>query len=400
MSAIGGIINLKRGNVDFSAFYNIRNSLALRGRELSTAYLDLGIAMLYCSDGFADIDLPTISERRGYVTALTYDACIAEPKALLERYRAQGVEFISSLAEPFALALYDGERRMLMLARDKNGKKPLYYILKEGKIYFASEPKGLLSINGATKVNAKALSEHLTSPVGIYGASDIYPDICEVRKGECILFTELGISRFFYREGIQKRVRSTSEGKKRDIPTKGFMIVNNDCVMSALSDSLVAFDMPQFDAHIPRVSQTLLKAKSANLTSLVLEDAMRIRHMGYAIEREDRLGAFYGVKYVGVPEKLDERELNERRKENNDLFCLLRNEFFLREKEWRGLLNKIFGERKLAAVISVIEKRQEKNEDTEQMIRILGMLLQTLEWVNLRDVEFVCNEKRLYSYND
>ena len=127
---------------------------------------------------------------------------------------------------------------------------------------------------------------------------------------------------------------------------------------------------------------------------------MRIRHMGYAIEREDRLGAFYGVKYVGVPEKLDERELNERRKENNDLFCLLRNEFFLREKEWRGLLNKIFGERKLAAVISVIEKRQEKNEDTEQMIRILGMLLQTLEWVNLRDVEFVCNEKRLYSYND
>ena len=87
-------------------------------------------------------------------------------------------------------------------------------------------------------------------------------------------------------------------------------------------------------------------------------------------------------------------------KENNDLFCLLRNEFFLREKEWRGLLNKIFGERKLAAVISVIEKRQEKNEDTEQMIRILGMLLQTLEWVNLRDIEFVCNEKRLYSYND
>ena len=400
MSAIGGIINLKSGSVDFSAFYNIRNSLALRGRELSTAYLDLGVAMLYCSDGFHDIDLPIVSERRGYVTALTCDAYIEEPKALLERYRAQGVEFISTLGEPFALALYDGERRMLMLARDKRGKKPLYYIARAGKIYFASEPKGLLSINKATKVNAKALSEHLTSPVGIYDASDIYPDICEVKKGECVLFTEFGISRFFYREGINKKSRTVSTIKKREMPTKGFALINRDYVMSSLSDSLIAFDMPQFDAYIPKVSQTLLNAKKANLNSLLLEDPMRMRHIGYAIQREDRLSAFYGVNYKGVPEKLDEREINERKIENNDLFCLLRDEFFLCETESRDLLNEIFGKRKLSTVLSAIERRQQKNEDTEQMIRILGMILQTIEWSKLRKIEFVYNETKLYSYND
>ena len=147
MSAIGGIINLKRGSVDFSSFYNIRNSLILRGRESSTAYLDFGVAMLYCSDGSADIDLPIVDERRGYITALTYDADILESAALLEKYRIHGVDFITMLSEPFALALYDGERRMLMLARDKKGRKPLYYSARAGKIYFSSEAKGILSLS-------------------------------------------------------------------------------------------------------------------------------------------------------------------------------------------------------------------------------------------------------------
>lgn len=399
MSAIGGIINLKRGSVDFSSFYNIRNSLILRGRESSTAYLDFGVAMLYCSDGSADIDLPIVDERRGYITVLTYDADILESAALLEKYRIHGVDFITMLSEPFALALYDGERRMLMLARDKKGRKPLYYSARAGKIYFSSEAKGILSLSGSSNINTKALSEHLTSPFGIYGASDIYPDICEVRKGECVLFTELGISRFFYRENTQKR-RSNSNEKNKTRPIKPFAIINRDLVLSSLNDSLVAFDIPQFDAHIPKISQTLLKAKKSKLRSVVLEDPIKLWHIDYSLNREDRLGAFYGVKYTGVPERLDEHTRGLRSVENNDLFCLLREEFFLCKNENKDLLSIIFGARKLSAILSAIEKRQQKNEDTEYMIRILGMLLQTFEWSKLRKLDFISDERKIYSYMD
>ena len=64
---------------------------------------------------------------------------------ILIPYRAYGVEVVSMLDLPFALALYDSERRMLLLARDKKGKRPLYYCFKSGRVLFSSEPKGVLA---------------------------------------------------------------------------------------------------------------------------------------------------------------------------------------------------------------------------------------------------------------
>ena len=44
----------------------------------------------------------------------------------------------------FAFAIWDGRTRTLFLARDRLGKKPLFYYQDAGRFVFASEPKAML----------------------------------------------------------------------------------------------------------------------------------------------------------------------------------------------------------------------------------------------------------------
>jgi asparagine synthase (glutamine-hydrolysing) len=45
----------------------------------------------------------------------------------------------------FAFALWDRPRRRLLIARDRLGKKPLYYALRQGTLYFGSELRAVLA---------------------------------------------------------------------------------------------------------------------------------------------------------------------------------------------------------------------------------------------------------------
>ena len=63
----------------------------------------------------------------------------------------------------FAVALWDARQRVGLLARDRMGKKPLYYWQHQGALYFASELKALLAIPGFTRrLNLEALHHYLS----------------------------------------------------------------------------------------------------------------------------------------------------------------------------------------------------------------------------------------------
>src|SRR5260370_41570164 len=57
-----------------------------------------------------------------------------------------GANCVTKLRGMFAIALYDEKRDALLLARDRLGKKPLYYAQRAGRLFFGSEIKSLLAV--------------------------------------------------------------------------------------------------------------------------------------------------------------------------------------------------------------------------------------------------------------
>jgi asparagine synthase (glutamine-hydrolysing) len=74
----------------------------------------------------------------------------------------------------FAVAIWDDRRQAGFLARDRMGKKPLYYWQHQGAIYFASELKAILAVPGfERRLNEEALHhylayKHVPHPMSIF----------------------------------------------------------------------------------------------------------------------------------------------------------------------------------------------------------------------------------------
>jgi asparagine synthase (glutamine-hydrolysing) len=86
----------------------------------------------------------------------------SDTEVLLYAYKEWGTECVSHLRGMFAFALWDLERRKLLLFRDRLGVKPLYYYYDGGLLLFGSELKALMAHPGfAKELNPEAVSLYL-----------------------------------------------------------------------------------------------------------------------------------------------------------------------------------------------------------------------------------------------
>lgn len=76
-------------------------------------------------------------------------------------YQEFGDHFASQIQGMFAIALYDSRKSKLILARDRIGKKPLWYSWDKKSLSFSSEIKGLLVLVPQRAINESVIPEFL-----------------------------------------------------------------------------------------------------------------------------------------------------------------------------------------------------------------------------------------------
>jgi asparagine synthase (glutamine-hydrolysing) len=77
-------------------------------------------------------------------------------------YRTWGDQMFSRLRGSFAIALWDAERRVLLLARDRAGVKSMHFTVAEGQLFFASDTATLLANSAVDReIDSAALDHYL-----------------------------------------------------------------------------------------------------------------------------------------------------------------------------------------------------------------------------------------------
>lgn len=83
----------------------------------------------------------------------------SDTEVLVHLYEQYGDNFVTHLNGQFAIALWDGPRERLVLARDRVGIRPLFHTRINGRFVFASEVKALFTLPTVPRaLNAAALA--------------------------------------------------------------------------------------------------------------------------------------------------------------------------------------------------------------------------------------------------
>lgn len=144
---------------------------------------------------------------RGELAARHELRALGDAEIIPHMYEDHGVKMFSRMDGMFAIALWDRDKRRLVLARDRFGKKPLYYAISGDTLVFASELKAILqhpSVGRELEPAALYLyltHEYVPSPLSPFkGVRKIMPGSYAVFENGGFSETEYYEPKFFTRE--------------------------------------------------------------------------------------------------------------------------------------------------------------------------------------------------------
>jgi len=212
-----------RGPDDEGFYLSPDRHAALGHRRLSVIDLATGRQPIFNRTGSAAVvfngeiynfhPLRERLQRKGYPFRTQTDT-----EVIIHLYDELGAECVRELHGMFAFAIWDEPKRTLLLARDRIGKKPLYYARLGSGLYFSSEIQALYGLPDLTReLDDIALDLFLTYGY-IPSPHTIYRQIRKLPPAHVLTFTEreLSIVRY-WRPDFQHRWPHDYEAAKQEL---------------------------------------------------------------------------------------------------------------------------------------------------------------------------------------
>jgi asparagine synthase (glutamine-hydrolysing) len=214
MCGIAGIVNFKSVENMEGVLRSMLGIIRHRGPDSYGIYLDDGIGLASARLSIIDLDTgdqPIHNEDRSIWIVLNGEIfnypelrdglenkghhfyTRSDTEVLVHLYEDLGPEFLGMLNGQFAIALWDTQRKTVLLARDRLGIRPLFYHRDGDRLVFGSEVKALfMDPSVLRKIKWKTISDIFTcwAPVGEETA---FEDVYQIPAGHFGLFSRNGL---------------------------------------------------------------------------------------------------------------------------------------------------------------------------------------------------------------
>ncbi|MFF5248254.1 asparagine synthase (glutamine-hydrolyzing) [Streptosporangium sp. NPDC000095] len=201
---------------------HVEHSVVLGTRRLAVVDVAGGDQPVYSEDGHVvavfNGEIYNFAELRAELLAKGHRlAANGDSECLVHLYEEHGDALVHRLRGMFAFALWDGRRRRLLLARDRVGKKPLYWETRSGSLRFASELKALVrDPNRRGEIDPVALHHYLTFQY-VPAPWSIFEEIGKLPPGSTLVWQEgrVRVDRYWRLDATPRPVAAVEEEAER-----------------------------------------------------------------------------------------------------------------------------------------------------------------------------------------
>lgn len=149
--------------------------------------------MVYNGEIFNYIELRRELIRLGHQFETQSDA-----EVLLAAFAEWGPKSFNRFNGMWALAIYDAQKKQLILSRDRFGIKPLYYAIINGTLYFGSEVKFLLSFLSTLRMNEARTMEYLVHNLVDHHAETMFEGVYQLLPAHYAIWDSSGLTQHVY----------------------------------------------------------------------------------------------------------------------------------------------------------------------------------------------------------